>query len=126
MNLSSIKIKYERVSMRVPDFIDSQSEVDYYIYSFLRNILDKINGLILNQIVSDRSMKNIINRCNSSMDSIFEILIKDEEKFIKIGNFITEFIDELLEDLILYEFYESATNIRNIKNGFVIDARQSL
>lgn len=126
MSLGKLKMIYERRTMIVPDFIDNKLEVDYYLYNFLRDILDNINGLILNQIVKDRSIKIITNKCNNSMDSIFDLLSNNEKKYIIIGEYISEYIDDLINDLVLYEFYESATNIRNIKNGFVIDARQNL
>jgi pyruvate-formate lyase-activating enzyme len=126
MSLANLKMVYERRTMVVPDFIDNTSEVDYYLYNFLRDILDNINGLILNQIVKDRSIKVVTTKCNNNMDAIFDILISNEKKYIIIGTYISEYIEDLINDLVLYEFYESATNIRNIKNGFVIDARQNL
>lgn len=126
MILGKLKMIYERRTMIVPDFIDNKLEVDYYLYNFLIDILDNINGLILNQIVKDRSIKIVTNKCNNSMDSIFDLLSNNEKKYIIIGEYISEYIDDLINDLVLYEFYESATNIRNIKNGFVIDARQNL
>lgn len=126
MSLGKLKMIYERRTMIVPDFIDNKLEVDYYLYNFLRDILDNINGLILNQIVKDRSIKIIVNKCNNNMDSIFDLLSNNEKKYIIVGEYISEYIDDLINDLVLYEFYESATNIRNIKNGFIIDARQNL
>jgi len=126
MSLSKVKMKYERVSIAVPEFIDNTSEIDYYVYNFIRDILDNINFTIVNKILVDRTIKNLINKCNTNMDSIFDLLGKNQIKYILILDYLNTYIDNLLNDLVEGEFYEPASNLFKLKKGLVLDARENL
>ena len=126
MSLSKVKMKYERVSIVVPEFIDNTSEIDYYVYNFLRDILDNINFTIVNKILVDRTIKNLINKCNTNMDSIFDLLGKNQIKYILILDYLNTYIDNLLNDLVEGEFYEPASNLLKLKQVLFLDVRENL
>ena len=118
--LDNIKNKYQRRSLELPSFIDTQSNHDYFAYSHYREILNVILALIKSDLHTDRHIKLLIDRANEAMDNIFRIYDSKstELKFILMSERIIKFSEDLLDELIECELFESAANLRKFNENF--------
>jgi|694.fasta_scaffold64236_11 hypothetical protein len=115
-----IKNDYQKRSIKLPNFIDTQSNLDYSAYAHYRDILNCILALIKSDNHTDRHIKLLLDKANDSMDNIFKIYDSKstELKYLLISENIISFIEDLQDDLINAELYEAVANLQKFNENF--------
>lgn len=118
--LRIIKDKYQKRNIKLPNFIDTQSNLDYFAYAHYRDILSCVMALIKSDKHTDKHIKLLLNKANESMYNIFKIYDskKSELKYLLISENIISFIEDLEKDLIEAELYEAAANLQEFNENF--------
>lgn len=119
-DLKDLRNRYQKRSIKMPDFIDTQSNIDYYVYAYYREIFNCVLALIISENHTNRAMKLLIDRANDNMDNIFRIYDSkvNEMKYILICESLISFIEDLEFDLVEGEFYEAAANLKKFNEKF--------
>lgn len=118
--LIKIREKYQKRSIKLPQFIDTQSNSDYFACAHYRDILNCILALIKSDNHTDKHIKLLLDKANDSMDNIFKIYDskRTELKYLLISESIISFIEDLQDDLINSELYEAAANLQKFNENF--------
>jgi len=118
--LIKIREKYQKRSIKLPQFIDTQSNSDYFAYAHYRDILTCILALIKSDNHTDKHIRLLLDKANESMDNIFRIYDskRTELKYLLISESIISFIEDLQVDLINAELYEAVANLQKFNENF--------
>jgi hypothetical protein len=118
--LRKLREAYQKRSIKMPEFIDTQSNLDYYVYAYYREILNCILALIMSDNHSKKSINLLIDKANENMDNIFRAYDSksNEMKYILLCEKIISFMEDLEVDLVEGEFYEAAANLKKFEEKF--------
>jgi hypothetical protein len=123
MDLVTIKKKFVDISNRLPNFI-GEGEADMIIYNRISIIFSNILSLVSDKKFTKSVINKAVTNCDQMLDDIFFLLIDELSRYEMIIQYIEEFIEELIIDLIEVEQYNSCCNIRDFDKVFIKNERE--
>lgn len=118
--VKEVRGKYYKISIKVPYYIDTSSNIDYIVYHNYRNILDYIVSLINTKYYGDAYIDKIVDKCNNNMDVIYSNWLDDDRIFL-LGSDLMHFIEGILLDSEEVELYEICHNIKRFDERFYLE-----
>lgn len=112
-----LEYKWKNRMVRLPYFIETSNEIDYWLWIYIRNITESIMDVCF---LKNPKMDYLIGECNKNMMIIEDVLEDDNKKFLMIISYIVEFLDDLLNDLVEEEFYEKAARLKKLNDNFYV------
>lgn len=130
METKEIRHNFIKRSRNIPDFIDTKSEVDVYIFDNLSILLDIYISLITDKFITQDKIDNLSVETNLRMDSIFAVLdtkgkskTTNNTKFILVSDLLLKFVIDLKRTLLEQEKYEALNNVKLLCDIFYVNVK---
>jgi hypothetical protein len=108
-------------STRIPNWLDTSSEVDYWLWAHMRSITDIILQMVATKTLNEKLIFLKAKEASEHYDRL-AILAKNDI-LILISNHILKFIEKSLSQCELNELYESASNLVRFNDYFYVDSK---
>lgn len=112
-----LEYKWKKRMVRLPYFIDTGEDIDYWLWIYIRNITESVCDICFLKNPKD---DYLIGESNKNMRLIEKLLLDDKKKFVAVIGYLVEFIDELFSDLLEYEMYEAAARMKKFNDNFYV------
>jgi hypothetical protein len=109
MDIAQIRTEIAKSMIRIPNFIDTTSTIDFTIWNNMRFINDVLIQLVSNRILNETIISKIIEQFEDELDMISDV----SEDFDIILNYYYRLLEYMLTRCIEEERFEAASNIRN-------------
>ena len=109
MDIAQVRSEIVRSMIRIPNFIDTTSSLDYAIWNNMRFISEMILQLVSNKMLKDTTLEVIHNQFDEELDMIIDVVDKIDDILL----YYYKLLEYMLNLCIEEERYEAATNIRN-------------
>lgn len=109
MDIAQVRNEIAKSMIRIPNFINTTSSLDYAVWNNMRFISEMILQLVSNKILKDSTLEIIHNQFEEELDMIMDVMDKMDDILIYYHKLLEYMLQLCLEE----ERYEAATNIRN-------------
>ena len=106
-------------STRIPSWLDTSSEVDYWLWAHMGSITDIVLQMVATKTFTEKIIYMKALEASEHFDKIVQLC--DSNKLLLICNMILKFIDICIKSTEINELYESTANLVKFNDKFYIN-----
>ena len=114
MDIAQVRNEITKSMIRIPNFIDTTSSLDYAVWNNMRFINEMLLQMVSNKVLKESTIIIIIQQFEEELDMIMDV----SDKIDHILNYYHRLLQYMLEMCIEEERFEGATNIRNFDDQY--------
>ena len=100
-------------STRIPNFLNTSSQIDFMLWAGIRHITGIMLTMINRNIQSDSYIHLQSEAIDTYIDEIISLI--DLERTLIVKRYLTSFLDKCLSECVLNELYEASSNLSRLK-----------
>lgn len=114
MDIKSLRKEFNKLTSRIPDFIDTKSPFHKILWAQMDDANDILLTLLVNKVLSDRVINGLADRFEDAAEKLLDGC--DDHLIINLSNYYINLHQWLLETTVEWELFEASSNLHRFHN----------